>query len=137
MRTTMRSLVAIGAALAVLSLTAAAPALAGKGGKPQGGGASATISLVLLESTDGLAHWGQRVTFSVTTSEPQPRVNLRCYQGGKLVGQSTEGFFAGALDDQIFGLYSPQWTEGAADCTADVKTPAGSVIGSTSFHVYA
>jgi hypothetical protein len=125
-----------------LAFLLAAPAFAGKpgagGGKPpKGGGGSATISLVLLQSTDGTAHYGQRITFKVTTTDPQPFVNLKCYQGGALVSQSTEGFFAGALDDGIFALYSPVWVAGAADCTADVKSATGSVIGSLPFHVYA
>lgn len=134
-------------AVAALCLALTSPALAarggggagggGGGGKPPKGGGSATIALVLLESTDGLPHWGQRVTFAVTTSDPQPYVNLKCYQGGALVAQSTEGFFAGALDDGVFGLYSPIWSAGAADCTADVKTATGAVIGTTAFHVYA
>lgn len=134
------------AAIAMFCLAFAAPALAGKpsaggtGGKPTHGGGgttTATISLVPLDSTDGTAHYGQRVTFKVTTTDPQPYVNLRCSQGGVQVSTSTEGFFAGALDDGIFALYSPQWTSGAADCVADVKSATGAVIGTMSFHVYA
>ena len=53
------------------------------------------------------------------------------------MSQSTEGFFAGALDDGIFGLYSPIWTGGDADCTADVKTNTGVVIGTASFRAHA
>jgi len=54
-----------------------------------------------------------------------------------LVAQGWEGFFAGSLDDQMFGLYSPQWTGGEADCTANLTTPPWMVLASTSFHVYA
>jgi hypothetical protein len=107
----------------------------GKGPKNRGTG---TINLVLLESTDGLAHYGQRVTFNVsTTATTEPWVRLRCYQGGSLVVYGSEGFFERSLDDGVFGLGSPSWTGGAADCTADLTKPDGSVLGSTSFHVYA
>ena len=131
-------------AVAALSLASASPAFAaprggGGGGKPPrgGSGGTATVSVVLLNSNDGVAHWNQRVTFNVTTSDPQPYVNLKCYQGGQLVSQATEGFFAGSLDDGVFGLASPAWTGGDADCTADVKTNTGAVIGTTGFHVFA
>lgn len=131
--------IAVLAAVAALCLVFAPTALAGKrpgGGKPPRGG-TGTISLVLLDSTDGLAHYGQRVTFNVsTTTTDQPWVNLKCYQGGALVSEGWEGFFASSLDDGIFGLYSPQWSGGAADCTAWLTTPQWTQLGSTSFHVY-
>ena len=136
---TLRSRAAVLAAVAALCLTLASPALAGRGGggKPPKGG-SATISLVLLESTDGLAHWNQTVTFNVaTTATTSPFVNLKCQQGGVLVLDSWEGFFPGTLDDGIMGLASGPWSGGAADCTAYVTTPDRAVLGSTSFHVYA
>ena len=136
--------VALVAALAAICLAAAPAALAargGGGGKPHGGGGTTggtgTISLVLLNSSDGLAHWGQKVTFNVsTTATSEPWVGLKCYRGGTQVSENWEGFFAGALDDQIFGLYSPQWTGGDAECTATLTTPQRSPLGSTSFHVY-
>ena len=124
------------AAVAALSLAAAPSALAGRGGKPKPGG-TGTISLKLLDSTDGLAHWGQRVTFNVsTTATAEPWVHLKCYQNGTLVSQGSEGFFERSIDDGIFSLYSPMWTGGDADCTATLTTPAKAVLGSTSFHVH-
>lgn len=128
------------AAVAALCLAAAPAALAGKGGrpKPPSGGGTGTVSLVLLDSTDGMAHYGQRVTFDVaTTATTEPWVVLKCYQNGALVAQGKEGFFARSLDDGVFGLYAPSWTGGAADCTATLTTPQGAALGSTSFHVYA
>jgi hypothetical protein len=108
------------------------------GGGSGGSGGGGTITVVLVNSTDGQAHWGQTVTFDVsTTATDQPWVNLNCYQNGVLVAQGWEGFFAGSLDDQMFGLYSPQWTGGEADCTANLTTPQWAVLASTSFHVYA
>lgn len=135
------------AAVAVFALIFAPAALAAKpsggsgggGGKPRGGstGGTGTVSVVLLDSTDGVAHWGQRVTFKVTTSMAQPWVTLKCYQNNVLVSQSSEGFFAGALDDGVFGLYSGMWSAGAADCTATLSDSSWAPAGSTSFHVAA
>jgi hypothetical protein len=126
------------AAVAALCLAAAPAALAGKGGRPKpSGGGTGTISLALLNSNDGVAHWGQKVTFNVsTTATSEPWVGLKCYQGGALVSEGWEGFFPGSLDDQVFGLYSGKWSGGAAECTATLTTPQWAPIASTSFHVY-
>ena len=136
-------------ALALVTVVAivAGPATAGgngKGGgkgKPGGGkpsGGTGTISLVLLESADGLAHYGQLIRFSVaTTATSEPWVHLKCYQGGALVAEGWEGYFERALSDGDFGLSSPTWTGGEADCTALLETPQGAQLGSTNFHVYA
>jgi len=113
------------------------------GGKHGGGGnttgGSGTISLasplVVDRNGNGTPNWGDVVRFNVsTTSTTQPWVTLKCYVGGSLVATGTEGYFAGSLDDGNFGLYSPLWSSGAADCTASV-TNGSSVLGSTSFHV--
>ena len=127
-------------AVAALCLALAPVALAGKspsGGKPPKGGGTASISLVVLNSTDGLAHYGQTVTFNVSTSATdQPWVNLKCYQSRTLVAEGWNGYFDASLTGRNFGLYSPLWTGGAADCTAYVTTPQWAALGSTSFHVY-
>jgi hypothetical protein len=129
------------AAVAALCLATAPAAFAGKGGRPKPpptGGTGGTISLVLLNSTDGLAHWGQKVTFNVsTTATTEPWVILKCYQNAAMVTQGWEGFFERSLDDGIFGLYSGMWTGGAADCTATLTTPQWAPLASTSFHVSA
>jgi hypothetical protein len=100
---------------------------------------NSSLSLVLVNSTDGLAHWGQQVTFNVSTdATAYPYVNLRCYQYGNLVADGWAGFFPGALGDQTFGLYSPQWTGGAANCTAylDMNSKGKwKQLASTSFQV--
>jgi hypothetical protein len=126
------------AAVAALCMASAPAALAAKGGRPPkpSGGSNGSISLVLLNSSDGLAHWGQKVTFNVsTTATSEPWVGLKCTQGGAQVSEGWEGFFAGSLDDQIFGLYSPSWSGGAADCTATLTTSQWAPLASTSFHV--
>lgn len=141
MRTLAISLALMAAAAAAVACPSAAfagkPGGGGGGGKAKVPAGSTSISLVLLASPDGLAHYGQDVSFEVSSTQTsQPWVNLDCYQGGALVSQSWEGMFAGSLDNGIFGLYSPQWTGGAADCTATVTTATWARLTSLSFHVY-
>jgi hypothetical protein len=131
---------ALTATVLALCLVLAPGALAAKGagaGKPPRSG-TGTISLVLLNSTDGLAHYGQTVTFNVATpATPQPWVNLQCFQNGVLVAQGWNGYFDGSLTGRNFGLAAPSWSGGAADCTAYLTTPDWTRLASTSFHVYA
>jgi len=119
------------------------PSGGGGGGKRGGGGATTTgggtIDLVLLNSTDGLPHVRQDVTFNVsTTATVAPFVTLRCYQNGTLVLKSSNGMFVTSLD-QIFTLASNSWLSGAADCDATLENwDSGGVVAlaSMSFHVY-
>src|SRR5713226_10569747 len=85
---------------------------------PGHGGTTSTssLNLVLLNSTDGSAHWGQSVTFTVsTTATSSPYVSLDCYQNGTLVFGAMAGFFQSYPwpGSQIFPLSSPSWTSGA------------------------
>jgi len=134
------------AAVTALCLAHAPAALAAKGGaggKP-GPDPSATISLVVLNSTDGLPHSGQTVTFNVSTAATdQPWVTVGCYQNGGLVYKTSNGIFSTSLN-QIFTLASNSWSAGAADCTAwlqnwDNYRKHGAIqnLASMSFHVYA
>ena len=89
--------------------------------KPGSTSGTSSLSLVLLNSTDGLAHWGQEVTFHVATSATtEPYVSLDCYQNGALVYGAMAGFFPSYPwpGSQIFPLASPSWSGGAASCTA-------------------
>jgi hypothetical protein len=135
------------AALMIVAL----PAMAAKGGGTHGGGGKhggggtttggGTISLAPLVTDangDGLPNWGDVVEFNIsTTATTEPWVYLKCMQGGAMVAQGWGGYFDGSLGGRTFGLASPTWTAGAADCTANLQTPTGSVLASTSFHVYA
>lgn len=118
--------IAHAAVLVVVAAFALAPAaLAGKPSKPRagGGGGSSSLTLVLLNSTDGLPHWGQQVTFNVsTTATTKPLVKLQCFQGGTLVYTSSAGFYPGYPWPwaQTFTLASAAWTGGAASCTASL-----------------
>ena len=135
-----------GALISVLVLVLIAmPALAARGGdkgKPGGrdSGSTGTISLVLMDSTDGLAHYSHRVTFDIsTTATDSPYVHLQCSQAGTLVLQGYQGFFPNAVGNQWFHLGpTPLWQGGEADCTANLVkyTRKGwQQLASTSFHV--
>jgi hypothetical protein len=122
-------------ALALVPAALAVKPAGGGGGHHTGGG---TIALVLLNSTDGFAHYGQSVTFNIsTTATTEPWVHLVCSQNGAMVAQGWAGYFDGSLGGRDFTLSSGSWTSGAGDCTAYLTKPDGSVLGSTSFHVYA
>src|ERR1700693_4862101 len=59
------------ATVAAVCLALAPTALAAKGGgagKGGGGTGGGSITLVLVNSTDGLAHWGAQVTFNISTT---------------------------------------------------------------------
>jgi hypothetical protein len=130
---------------ALAAMIAVPTALAGKGGKPGGGGGNntsgtGTISLVpLTASTDGLVHYGQKVTFAVSGTA-YPWVVAKCYQNGTLVYEQANGIFATSLN-QIFTLGpTGYWTGGAADCTASLEnwsTSKHTTLATMNFHVEA
>jgi hypothetical protein len=131
-------------ALLVVGLMAgtalAAKPAAGTGGHKGGGtGGTGTIALAPLVTDlngNGTPNWGDAVTFTISTAATtQPWVNLVCSQNGVVVAQGWNGFFVGSITGTTFGLYSPQWTGGAADCVAYLTTPTWTRLGSTSFHV--
>jgi hypothetical protein len=132
-------LAAVLAIITATAMVAAAPAMAGKPSRSSG----SSLSLVLLDSTDGQAHWGQRVTFTVsTTATTEPHVSLKCYQSSTLVYSTQTGYYASYPwpSTQIMTLSSGAWTGGAASCTAVLYWFNGSktVTGSTlSFPVAA
>jgi hypothetical protein len=134
-----RMIVVLALALS-FAVSTSSPAAAKGNPHTGGGGTNGSISLVLLNSTDGLAHWGQSVTFTVsTTATAYPYVDLSCYQNGTLVAHGMQGFFPTALGNQWFVLQSTAWQGGDADCTATIEqyTRKGwAPLASTSFHVY-
>src|SRR5262245_52506222 len=122
-RITIVSAIALALALVASPAFAGKPsggsAGGGKGGKPSGGTTyTGTVSLVLLQSTDGTGHYGQNYTFNVSTNAPYPFVKDDCYQGGTLVYEQTNGYYSGWLWGQTYNWSSNAWTGGAADCTA-------------------
>ena len=140
---TRRRIALVASIALVLVLTVVPSAFAGH--KPGGGTTSGgTITLVPLDSTDGLVHVMQHVTFNVsTTATTQPWVTVDCYQNGVYVYHASNGIFPTSLNE-IFTMGSNTWTSGAADCTAylqnwDGYSKRGTItnLASTPFHVYA
>jgi hypothetical protein len=128
----------------VLSLALVPAAFAGKGNgnKPSGGGSSTITGPVMVvdNNADGLPNWGDTVTFNVsTTATTTPFVNLVCYQNGVEVASGWKGFWDGSIDPNWnFGLSSPTWQSGAANCVAslDKQTKQGwQQLASVSFQV--
>src|SRR5262245_51465434 len=87
-----------------LVLSLAPAALAGKG-KPPGGGGGGTITLRPLNSTDGLPHVLQKVTFDVSTTATQyPWVTLDCYDAkGVLLYEASRGIFPTRSEERRVG----------------------------------
>lgn len=138
---------AIGVAgLALTALVGVAPAAGAaktSGPKPSGGSGS-SLTLVLVDSTDGLAHYGQSITWKVsTTATTQPFVSVQCSQAGAVVYTASSGYFAGYAWPwtQTMILASGAWTGGAADCSARLysasSTGKTTTLATTTFHVYA
>jgi hypothetical protein len=134
------------ASAAITCLASAPAALAGKGGGGGKGGSitNGTIELVLVNSPDSVANWGEEVRFNVsTTATDQPHVDLKCYQGGTLVYSGTTGYYDSYPWPwtQIFTLSSQSWTGGDADCTAVLYKLANSgsktTLNTLNFHAYA
>jgi len=130
------------AVVLVAALALVPTALAGKGGKNGGtSGGSSSLSLVLLNSTDGLPHYGQTVTFSLSTSATRPYVSVNCYQAGAWVYAASAGFFPDYPWSRNFILAASSWLGGAADCTATLYTTTDGIrtttLGTLNFHVYA
>ncbi len=104
---------------------------------------TSSLTVVLLNSTDGLAHFGQSVTFSVsTTATSYPNVKLDCYQNGTWVYEAAAGFYASYPwpGSQTFILESAVWRSGAANCTATLYYFSGTktvTLTTMSFQVYA
>jgi hypothetical protein len=111
----------------------------GKGGKPTSG--SSSLTLVTLNSTDGLPHWGQQITFNVsTTATTEPHVNVSCSQNGAVVYGAATGYYASYPWPwtQTMTLSSQTWTGGAADCTAVLQAYSGTSVTTLTtlgFHV--
>jgi hypothetical protein len=113
---------ALAATLLLVPTAFAAKGGGGGGGhRSPGGGSGGTGTLsgpVLLNSTDGSAHYGQNVTFKVTSTAQYYLVRADCYQNGVQVWETTEGFYSGWLWGTTYTLAGLVWVGGAANCTA-------------------
>jgi hypothetical protein len=129
-------------AVVATSLCVAQPAMAAKRGSGGStGGGSSTMKLVPLNSADGQPHFGQNVTFTVsTTATNAVNVALECWQNGVDVYDWAIGLYSWYPWAQLFILSSSYWTGGAADCTATASYASGKrqiQLATLSFHVYA
>jgi hypothetical protein len=78
-----------------------------------------TLGIGDLQTGVCLLHWGDTLTFSVsTTATSQPSVNVDCTQNGALVYRHYGFYYGDTSPSQNFVLQSAAWTGGAADCTA-------------------
>ena len=94
----------------------------GKNGGSTGGSGASSLSLVMVtdKNGNGSANWSDTVTFDVSTSVPEPTVELLCSQNGSVVYGATAGFYASYPWPwtKNMTLSSSSWQGGAADCTA-------------------
>jgi len=117
--------------MTILVLVSASVFADAKGHRPNASVTGSGFNLVVLNSTDGLAHWGGQVTFTVsTTATTEPHVSLRCSQNGILVYATQTGFYADYLWPwtQVMTLSSVAWTGGSADCVATLYYFSGADV---------
>ncbi len=109
---------------------------------PGGTTSTTTFGLVVLNSTDGLPHYGQDITFNVsTTATSYPSVSVGCAQNGTQVLYWTAGFFPSYQFSDWLSLTTPSWTSGGANCTATLYYSSGKRkiinLATFNFQVYA
>jgi len=100
---------------------------AAPGGKGGGGYTGAITGTVLVDdkNANGMANFGDTITFSVSSNYPSdttagPWVDLYCYQNGTFVYSQTAGFGKTYPWAPNFTLSSAYWTSGPANCTANL-----------------
>ena len=125
------------AALLLTAVVSPESALAGAGGNGNGARGGDAGSTIVLDQTD--PHFGDQVTFTISTSVAKPWVRARCYQGGSLVYEQWHGMYPDYLWDPVFTLGpTPSWTSGGASCMADMLDRSRRkdvVLASTTFDV--
>ena len=133
-------------ALLVVGLMAGSVFAAKGGGKGHGGttgGGGGTLVLVLVNSPDTVANWGESVTYAVsTTATIYPYVSTQCVQNGVLVLSDSAGYYDSYAwpAAKVFVLATPVWSSGAADCTArlySMDSGSQSILATITYHVAA
>ena len=125
MRLKNKVLLTTGLAAAV-AVGISAPSALAKGPRSTSTATYSDFSLVVASgaaaqsTADQVAHYGDQVTFNVSTDAYQPHVDLVCSQAGTKVYGHTTGYYASYPfpSTQLMTLSSQAWTGGAADCTA-------------------
>jgi len=113
--------IAVTSVLGLSTLTTNAVPVASHNSSHGGSNGTSSLTLVLLSSTDGSPHWGQKITFTVsTTATTEPHVSLTCSQNGVVVYTNETGYYASYPWPwtQTMTLSSYAWTSGSASCTA-------------------
>jgi hypothetical protein len=117
------------AALMVIVLALAPAALADKGGKnspSNNGSSSLTLNMVADANGDGLASWGDTVSFTVSAPTTEPNVELLCSQNGVVVYAAQTGYYSNTWPStRDMRLTSQAWPGGAASCTARLYALSG------------
>jgi hypothetical protein len=139
-----RSIIVLAVGTMLGSVATAAPALAKHHHHhTKVAAAGSGLSLILVNSGDAQANWGETVTFDVSTNATNyPFVALNCYKNTTRVLSGSAGFFPSYPwpSTQDFTLRSNVWTGGAADCTATLYSVDGgnqTVLGTLDFPVSA
>ena len=89
-----------------------------------------------------MAHWGQQVTFNVsTTATTEPHVGLKCSQSSVVVYSAQSGYYASYPWPwtQVMTLSSSAWTSGSAACIATLYYFSGTssvTLATLSFNAY-
>jgi len=86
---------------------------------------SIALQMTSDQNGNGSPNWGDVVRFTVSSSASHPWVNLNCSRDGTVIAVGWAGYFDGALGTGDFGLYSPQWVSGSADCVANLYSVLG------------
>ena len=136
---TARTLAKSGLVAALAVGVIAGPAFAAKGGGTTSS-SSLAVRMVADANGNGAPNWGDRITFTFSTTNAYPIISLTCSKNGSVVyGDSRPMYWPNAWDDPgIFTLKSAAWSGGAASCTAYLKgTSKGRTVtlGSISFSV--
>lgn len=134
--------------ITTFGMTLALAAVLTLSGTALAGRPTSSLSLVVLGSAEITAlsaivpSQGDQVTFDVSTTQTdRPFVHLRCYQDDAFVYDGWHGFFEGYVLEPAFTLSSDYWTDGAANCVADlVSWPSSGrikTLATTTFDVSA
>ena len=101
-------------------MLASGTTLAAKGGGAASSASTLTGPVMVLDANgNGLPNHGDEITFTVSTSAPQPQVGLRCWQGANWVYDGYVGYFPGYMFTPYFTLDSGYWNPAlSANCTA-------------------
>ena len=119
----------------------ATPTARGGNGGGTGGTSSLTPVMVDDANLNGLPNYGDKLTFTLSTTATSPFVSVNCYQGQAWVFAASVGYFDAYPWAKEFTLAANSWPNGAADCTATLYTTKDgrrtTTLATLAFHVSA